>query len=96
MHSACFQDAFSSLVEVFAKYVLSPNSDIAGSKKALEASKEFLKETAALASKRRVYSCTVLPGPVSVQKFPVQTVRFFGTVGNDAKLFKECQRIPVS
>lgn len=54
--SSCFQNAFTTLMEIYAEQVLGLDYNKAGSKEVVEAGKVFLKEMAALEWKRRVHS----------------------------------------
>lgn len=58
-NATCLSGRLLSLVEVYARLILSQCSDIAVSKKVVEARKMIVNETIALASKRMVNSWTV-------------------------------------
>lgn len=68
--------------------MLSPESDISGSDRAVDVNKMFLKEMTALASERRVDRWTVPPGLVSVRTFLKHMMHSLGNVYKDAAWFK--------
>lgn len=76
--SACFYDAISSLVEIYARRVLSLNFVLAGSEEAVEAIKLFVKKMAGFASKKSVDSWAMTPELVPVQSFPMYIMQFSG------------------
>lgn len=60
----------SSLVEIYAKQVLGPNSDLVRSVKVVEANNVLMKEMAAVASGKTVDSKTISHEHVPVQTIP--------------------------
>lgn len=82
-------------MEVYDKLVLNPHFHITRSKKAVEASKVFVEEIEAVASRRRVYYWTVSPGFIPTQKFPVHIMHYLGTVYKDATTLEKPRLIPL-
>lgn len=91
--SACFQYPLPSLVEVYAKQALIPDSDIAGSREASETRKELLKKMGELLARKRVESWTMPPGLVPTQPLPVHIMSFLGNMCKDATLFERYRLI---
>lgn len=82
-----------SFIDVFAKYIFRLDSNIAGSKETIEASKVCVKEMAALESRKEVHSWTMLPGPVPLQIFPVDIIYCPVTLYRDASMFEGCRDV---
>lgn len=89
----CFQDDLPPLIKVYAKQVYSSNSEITGTEKVVDGNKVFVREMAALASKKQFERWTVLPGYLSMQLFSAYMQRSFRNVNKDATLFAKCRHI---
>lgn len=93
--SACFQNALPSVLVVYERQVLSLESDVFKVEEAVEASKVFITERAALALMGTVDSWTVLPGTVPVKKLHAQIMHVHGNKQKYFKLIGERQHIPL-
>lgn len=94
-NSASFHDALSLRMEVYANQVLSADSDLTGSREAVEMSRMFVKEIAVPLSKRTADSQNVPSGLVPVHTFPVYITHILRNVCNDVTLFENCGHIPI-
>lgn len=83
--SACFWDLFPSLVKIYTKQGLRPDS--------VEARKVFLKEMESFTSRGPVHKMIVLPGSVPMQTISVHIIHFLGYVHNEGTLFVKCGHI---
>lgn len=93
----CFLDVLPSLVEVYAKTLLSPESDIVGSEKVVAAGKIFVKDMAALASRKTVDSWIVpSSGLLAVQNFPDYMLYLIDNVYRETGLFEVFRQLPLS
>lgn len=90
-----FRDALPPLVGVYAKPVLSSESNVDGSENAVELCKVFVKGMKALASKITVGCRSRPPDLVPMQIFPVLITHFLGSLCKDATLFESCWHIPL-
>lgn len=77
----------------YARQVLRPDSNVAEREEAIQASKLSVKEKAALASRRLVDSCTVLPKLVSVKRFSVQIIHSLGNMYKGSTFLEKCWHI---
>lgn len=93
---ACFYDALPLLVEVYAKQVLRPDSDINRSKIAAEARTVPLKEMTALVSKKSVSKWNVPSKLVHVYIFPGYTRHFLENLYKDGTWLEKCRDISLS
>lgn len=84
-----------SLVEEYARQVLSLATDIAGSEKADKISKVVLKWKGALGLWIWADSWTVSVGFVSVRAIPVSIMHFLAILYKDMISFKKCRQIPL-
>lgn len=75
-------------MRLYAKHVLSPGFNIAGSNEAIEASKVLEKEMIVFPSTRMADSWTMPSGHVHVQTFSVLIMNFIVNVYNDTMLFE--------
>lgn len=81
--------------EVYAEQFLSPGSDIAECKEAVEAIKAFVNDMAELVSKRWFISWAVTTGINPVETLPVHTMHIVGNVYKNEMSFENCRHILV-
>lgn len=94
--SALFRGALLSLLEVYAKRILSPDSYISRSEKVVGTQKVFVEEMAALASKRKADCWTMPPRLVPLQKFSMHVLQFLENMYKETRPFETCRHIPRS
>lgn len=82
-------------MDVYEKPVLSPVSNITGSREVVQETKAFVKDMTALAPKRRSDSWNAPLGPVPVQTFLVHMMNFYGNLYKDAKLLENSLPLPL-
>lgn len=94
-NAACFQNVLPSLVQVYAKHVLSPDSDKTGSGEVVEAGRLFVADMTAFISKGKTDSWMATLGLAPVQTIPVQIIHFLGNVYKDARILEKCRPKPL-
>lgn len=93
--SACFQDTLRSILELYAKQVFSTELNKIGSEEAVEASKFLLNIIELLSYFNRQAICTVPAGLISVQTFPVHTMRLLWNMYTHVTIVEYGQHIPI-
>lgn len=83
-------------MNVYAKQILSSDSDITGSEKVVAASKAIVKEKTALKLQRTVDDWTAAHRFVYVEVSPAHLVHFFETMYKNATLFVKFPHISLS
>lgn len=93
--TAYVRDAFSSLLNVYAKNVFGLEYDIACSKEVLKKSMMFVKEKAALTSRKSANCWNILTRLVLLLVFPVYIMHFPTNAYKDVRLFETFWSIPL-
>ena len=91
---SCLENSMTSLVALFARQILNPNSDIDGTDHDKVHAKVLLRELDAIEAKRRLDIWDIPPGVPVVQTFPKYLRHFISQFIGDPKLYNCTIPIP--